>query len=275
MKYLNKYNEGIFSSKEIDKKLISDIKKYLEDNYQNVRFDENNNEFIFLFTSDELNYKGEIKISDEYQRETGIKKITKAFSKPSLRFSLYHCDNLGNNIGNRLSDASMFEVGSPRYNYETIIDCISSVVGRVRRDIELRQKSQKEKEKLKDKTISKDELEDVIVSLSDICDDCVIKETFVRRTDDTYRGTAAGVYMYFITFTKNNLGFNFKEIKSTIDSRSYGDPKIQIDNLENLKLIIEELDNIKYALKEGWDLDMKIGAKENKIEIEIYEASKK
>jgi hypothetical protein len=272
MKYLNKYNEGIFSSKEIDKKLISDIKKYLEDNYQNVRFDENNNEFIFLFTSDELNYKGEIKISDEYQRETGIKKITKAFSKPSLKFSLYHCDNLGNARGRRLFDVTMFDSSD---HYETIINNISSVVGRVRRDIELRQKSQKEKEKLKDKTISKDELEDVIVSLSDICDDCVIKETFVRRTDDTYRGTAAGVYMYFITFTKNNLGFNFKEIKSTIDSRSYGDPKIQIDNLENLKLIIEELDNIKYALKEGWDLDMKIGAKENKIEIEIYEASKK
>ena len=44
MKYLNKYNEGIFSSKKIDKKLISDIKKYLEDNYQNVQFDENNND---------------------------------------------------------------------------------------------------------------------------------------------------------------------------------------------------------------------------------------
>lgn len=267
MKYLNKYNEGIFSSKKVDKKLISDIKKYIEDNYQNVRFDENDNEFIFLFTFFDAYYKGVIKISDEYQQETGIKKITKAFSKPSLRFSLYHCDNLGNNIGNRLSDTSMFEVGSPRYNYETIIDCISSVVGRVVRDIELRQKSQEEKEKLKDKAIPKDELEDVVVNLSDICDNCLIKETFIRRTD--------GVYMYLITFTKNNLGFNFKEIKSIIGSRSYGDPKIQIDNLENLKSIIEELDNIKHSLKEGWNLDVKILVKENKIEMEVYEASKK
>jgi len=267
MKYLNKYNEGIFSSKKVDKKLISDIKKYLEDNYQVINYNEDNDEFVFLFTSDGINYRGEIKISDEYQRETGIKKITKAFSKPSLKFSLYHCDNLGNTRGRRLCDGTMFD--SSDY-YETIINNISSVVGRVRRDIELRQKSQEEKEKLKDKTISKDELEDVLVNLSDICDDCEIKETFIKRT-----GTAAGVYMYFITFTKNNLGFNFKEIESIIGSRSYGNPKIQIDNLENLKLIIEELDNIKYALKQGWDLDMKIGAKENKIEIEIYEASKK
>jgi hypothetical protein len=264
MKYLNKYNEGIFSSKKVDKKLISDIKKYIEDNYQVINYNEDNDEFVFRFTSDGINYRGEIKISDEYQQETGIKKITKAFSKPSLRFSLYHCDNLGNNIGNRLRDASMFD--SSDY-YETIIDSISSVVGRVRRDTELRQKSQKEKEELKDKTISKDELEDVLVNLSDICDDCEIKETFIKRTD--------GVYMYFITFTKNNLGFNFKEIKSIIASRGYVDPKIQIDNLENLKLIIEELDNVKYALKEGWDLDVKIGAKENKIEMEVYEASKK
>lgn len=273
MKYLNKYNEGIFSSKKIDKKLISDIKKYLEDNYQNVQFDENNNEFIFLFTSDELNYKGVMKISDEYQEETGIKKITKAFSKPSLRFSLYRSDENLNlnfinindllNAGNRVFNSTLF--GDDDY-YKTIIDSISSVVGRVRRDVELRQKSQEEKEKLKDKTISKDELEDVIVSLCDICDEYEIKETFIRRKD--------GVYMYFITFTKNNLGFNFKEIKSIIGSRSYGDPKIQIDNLENLKLIIEELDNIKYSLKEGWNLDVKIGVKENKIEIEIYETSK-
>lgn len=265
MKYLNKYNEGIFSSKKIDKKLISDIKKYLEDNYQNVQFDENNNEFIFLFTSDELNYKGVMKISDEYQEETGIKKITKAFSKPSLRFSLYRSDenNIVEHPRNRVFNSTLF--GDDDY-YKTIIDSISSVVGRVRRDIELRQKSQEEKEKLKDKTISKDELEDVIVSLCDICDEYEIKETFIRRKDV--------VYMYFITFTKNNLGFNFKEIKSIIGSRSYGDPKIQIDNLENLKLIIEELDNIKYSLKEGWNLDVKIGAKENKIEIEIYETSK-
>jgi hypothetical protein len=264
MKYLNKYNEGIFSSKKVDKKLISDIKKYIEDNYQVINYNEDNDDFVFCFTSDGINYRGEIKISDEYQQETGIKKITKAFSKPSLRFSLYHCDNLGNNIGGRLLDGKMFD--SSDY-YETIINNISSVVGRVRRDIELRQKSQKEKEELKDKTISKDELEDVLVNLSDICDDCEIKETFIKRTD--------GVYMYFITFTKNNLGFNFKEIKSIIASRGYVDPKIQIDNLENLKLIIEELDNIKYALKEGWDLDVKIGAKENKIEMEVYEASKK
>jgi len=264
MKYLNKYNEGIFSSKKVDKKLISDIKKYIEDNYQVINYSEDNDEFVFRFTSDGINYRGEIKISDEYQQETGIKKITKAFSKPSLRLSLYHCDNLGNNIGGRLLDGKMFD--SSDY-YETIINNISSVVGRVRRDIELRQKSQKEKEELKDKTISKDELEDVLVNLSDICDDCEIKETFIKRTD--------GVYMYFITFTKNNLGFNFKEIKSIIASRGYVDPKIQIDNLENLKLIIEELDNIKYALKEGWDLDVKIGAKENKIEMEVYEASKK
>ena len=271
MKYLNKYNEGIFSSKKVDKKLISDIKKYLEDNYQVINYNEDNDDFVFRFTSDGINYRGEIKISDEYQQETGIKKITKAFSKPSLRFSLYHCDNLGNNIGGRLRgthnhllDGTMFH--SSDY-YETIIDSISSVVGRVRSDIEMRQKSQKEKEELKDKTISKDELEDVLVNLSDICDDCEIKETFIKRTD--------GVYMYFITFTKNNLGFNFKEIKSIIASRGYVDPKIQIDNLENLKLIIEELDNVKYALKEGWDLDVKIGAKENKIEMEVYEASKK
>jgi hypothetical protein len=264
MKYLNKYNEGIFSSKKVDKKLISDIKKYIEDNYQVINYSEDNDEFVFRFTSDGINYRGEIKISDEYQQETGIKKITKAFSKPSLRLSLYHCDNLGNNIGGRLLDGKMFD--SSDY-YETIINNISSVVGRVRRDIELRQKSQKEKEELKDKTISKDELEDVLVNLSDICDDCEIKETFIKRTD--------GVYMYFITFTKNNLGFNFKEIKSIIASRGYVDPKIQIDNLENLKLIIEELDNVKYALKEGWDLDVKIGAKENKIEMEVYEASKK
>ena len=273
MKYLNKYNEGIFSSKKLDKKLISDIKKYLEDNYQNVQFDENNNEFIFLFTSDELNYKGVMKISDEYQEETGIKKITKAFSKPSLRFSLYRSDenlNLNFNIndllnaGNRVFNSTLF--GDDDY-YKTIIDSISTVVGRVRRDVELRQKSQEEKEKLKGKTISKDELEDVVVNLSDICDNCVIKETFIRRTD--------GVYMYLITFTKNNLGFNFNEIKSIIGSRSYGDPKIQIDNLENLKSIIEELDNIKYTLKEGWELDVKILVKENKIELEVYETSKK
>jgi hypothetical protein len=272
MKYLNKYNEGIFSSKKVDKKLISDIKKYIEDNYQVINYNEDNDEFVFRFTSDGINYRGEIKISDEYQQETGIKKITKAFSKPSLRFSLYHCDNLGNARGRRLCDGTMFD--SSDY-YETIINNISSVVGRVRRDIELRQKSQEEKEKLKDKTISKDELEDVIVSLSDICDEYEIKETFIRRLDDTYRGTAAGVYMYFITFTKNNLGFNFKEIKSIIGSRSYGDPKIQIDNLENLKSIIEELDNIKHSLKEGWNLDVKILVKENKIEMEVYEASKK
>jgi DNA-binding transcriptional MerR regulator len=81
--------------------------------------------------------------------------------------------------------------------------------------------------------------------------------------------------MYLITFIKNSLGFNFKEIKSIIGSRGYGDPKIQIDNLENLKSIIEELDNIKHSLKEGWNLDVKILVKENKIEMEVYEASKK
>lgn len=266
MKYLNKYNEGIFSSKKIDKNLISDIKKYLEDNYQNVQFDENNNEFAFLFTSDELNYKGVMKISDEYQEETGIKKITKAFSKPSLKFFLYRSDenNIVEHPINRVFNATLFDDDD---YYKTIIDSISLVVSRVRRDIELRQKSQEEKQKLKDKTISKDDLEDVLINLSDICDDCVIKETFIKRTD--------GVYMYLITFTKNNLGFNFNEIKSIIGSRGYGDPKIQIDNLENLKSIIEELDNIKYNLKEGWELDVKILVKENKIELEVYETSKK
>jgi len=39
--------------------------------------------------------------------------------------------------------------------------------------------------------------------------------------------------------------------------------------------IIEELDNIKYTLKEGWELDVKISVKEKKIEMEVYEASKK
>jgi hypothetical protein len=264
MKYLNKYNEGIFSSKKVDKKLISDIKKYLEDNYQVINYNEDNDDFVFCFTSDGMNYRGEIKISDEYQQETGIKKITKVFSKPSIGFSLYHCDDLGNVRGGRLRSGSMFD-GSDYY--ETIINNISSVIGSVRRDIEMRQKSQKEKEELKGKTISKDELDDVIVNLCDICDGYEIKETFIRRTD--------GVYMYLITFIKNSLGFNFKEIKSIIGSRGYGDPKIQIDNLENLKSIIEELDNIKYTLKEGWELDVKISVKEKTIEMEVYEASKK
>jgi hypothetical protein len=269
MKYLNKFNEGIFSSKGVDKKLAEKIKKYLTDNYQSVRFNEDNDEFVFTFTSDGMNYKGEIKVSDEYQEETGIKKITKVFSKPSLGFSLYHCDNLGNKIGSRLIGVSMFDDSD---YYETIIDSISSVVNSVRKDIEMKQRSQKEKEELKDKTISKDELEDVLVNLSDICDadpgsNLEIKETFIRRTD--------GVYMYLIKFTKKDLGFNFKEIKNIIGSRSYGTPRIKIDNLENLKSIIEEIDNIKYALKEGWDLDVNIYIKDNTIEIEIYEASKK
>jgi hypothetical protein len=275
MKYLNKYNEGIFSSKKVDKKLISDIKKYIEDNYQVINYNEDNDDFVFCFTSDGINYRGEIKISDEYQQETGIKKITKVFSKPSIGFSLYHCDNLGNARGGRLRSGTMFD-GSDYYDYsdyyETITNSISSVVNSVRRDIEMKQKSQKEKEELKDKTISKDELEDVLVNLSDICDaepgsNLEIKETFIRRTD--------GVYMYLIKFTKKDLGFNFKEIKNIIGSRSYGTPRIKIDNLENLKSIIEEIDNIKYALKEGWDLDVNIYIKDNTIEIEIYEASKK
>jgi hypothetical protein len=276
MKYLNKYNEGIFSSKKVDKKLISDIKKYLEDNYQVINYNEDNDDFVFCFTSDGMNYRGEIKISDEYQQETGIKKITKVFSKPSIGFSLYHCDDLGNKIGSqpfcsrsRLIGVSMFDDSD---YYETIIDSISSVVNSVRRDIEMKQKSQKEKEELKDKTISKDELEDVLVNLSDICDaepgsNFEIKETFIRRTD--------GVYMYLIKFTKKDLGFNFKEIKSIIGSRSYGTPRINIDNLGNLKSIIEEIDNVKYALKEGWDLDVNIYIKENTIEMEVYEATKK
>lgn len=269
MKYLNKFNEGIFSSKGVDKKLTEKIKKYLTDNYQNVRFNEDNDEIVFTFASDGVNYIIFSSVSDEYQQETGIKKITKVFSKPSLRFSLYRCDNNGHRIGNRLQDVSMFDNNDC---YEKIIDSISSVVNRVRKDIELRQKSKEEKEQLKGKTISKDELEDVLVNLSDICDadpgsKLEIKETFIRRTD--------GIYMYLIIVTKKDLGFNFKEVKNVIDSRSYGTPRIKIDNFENLKSIIEEIDDIKYALKEGWDLDINIYIKENTIEIEVYEVSKK
>jgi len=276
MKYLNKFNEGIFSPKGVDKKLTEKIKKYLTDNYQSVRFNEDNDELVFTFASDGVNYRGDIKVSDEYQQETGIKKITKVFSKPSLRFSLYRCDNNGHRIGNRLRDSSIF-IFDNNDCYETIIDSISSVVNRVRKDIELRQKSKEEKEQLKGKTISKDELEDVLVNLSDICDadpgsKLEIKETFIRRTD--------GIYMYLIIVTKKDLGFNFKEVKNVIDSRSYGTPRIKIDNFENLKSIIEEIDDIKYALKEGWDLDINIYINNimlnrNTIEIEVYEVSKK
>lgn len=41
------------------------------------------------------------------------------------------------------------------------------------------------------------------------------------------------------------------------------------------KNLISDIDNIKYNLKEGWELDVKILVKENKIELEVYETSKK
>jgi hypothetical protein len=165
-KLLGSKNELIISRVEVNRiqaeysekvsKAESDAEFYQWD----FNYNEDNDDFFFCFTSDGINYRGEIKISDEYQQETGIKKITKVFSKPSIGFSLYHCDNLGNARGGRLRSGTMFD-GSDYYDYsdyyETITNSISSAVNSVRKDIEMRQKSQKEKEELKDKTISKDE----------------------------------------------------------------------------------------------------------------------
>jgi hypothetical protein len=261
MKYLNKYNEGIFSSKKVDKQLVEKVKKWIEDNYNNAQLNEEDNKTIIEFTHDDVDYKVVLSIDDDYQKEKGIGKLTKVFSKPDIRFSL-----IANN--HRLNSVSMSEGDfyTERISDE-IINNISHYVNNMKTDKLRKAEYEKEKEELKSKTISKDDLEDVVVSLSDICDDYEIKENFVKRTD--------GRYFYLVKFTKKELGFNFKEIKSIIGSRSYGDPKIQIDNLENLKLIIEELDNIKYALKEGWDLDVNIYIKDNSIEMEVYEASKK
>jgi hypothetical protein len=98
MKYLNKFNEGIFSSKGVDKKLTEKIKKYLTDNYQNVRFNEDNDEIVFTFASDGVNYRGDIKVSDEYQQETGIKNImkTKVYSAILERKKHKYSGEIGN-----------------------------------------------------------------------------------------------------------------------------------------------------------------------------------
>jgi hypothetical protein len=260
MKYLNKYNEGIFSSKKVDKKLINDIKKYLEDNYQVIHYNEDNDEFVFRFNfeMDDLieRFRGEIKISDEYQQETGIKKITKAFSKPAVKFTLWRCDDRGNNSGPSLVSSKMFD---PSGFYESITGIISNGISFIKKDREQKNKVKKEKEELKDKTISKDELGDVIVNLCDICD---------SHTRDGY-------YFYLLSFVKNDIGINIKEIEELINSQSYGTPRVKIDNMVFLKSLLGELDDIKYSLKEGWDLEVNIYLKKNTIEIEIYEASKK
>jgi hypothetical protein len=268
MKYLNKYNEGIFSSKKVDKKLINDIKKYLEDNYQVINYNEDNDEFVFRFNfeMDDLieRFRGEIKISDEYQQETGIKKITKAFSKPAVKFTLCRCDDRGNNSGRSLASSKMFD---PSGFYESITDTISNVISFIKKHKEQENKVKKEKEELKDKTISKDELGDVIVNLCDICDSYTIKDIFQKRRD--------GYYFYLLSFVKNDIGINIKEIEELISSKSYGTPRVKIDNIVFLKSLVGELDDIKYSLKEGWDLEVNIYLKKNAIEIEIYEASKK
>ena len=202
MKYLNKYNEGIFSSKKVDKKLINDIKKYLEDNYQVIHYDENNDDFVFRFNVNETDglidrFRGVIVISDEYQQETGIKKITKAFSIPAVKFTLWRCDDNGNNSGPSLASSKMFDPSLSNL-ISMVKNMVSNVIGTIKKDREQKNKVKKEKEELKDKTISKDELEDVIVNLCDICDSYTIKDIFQKRRD--------GSYFYLLSFVKNDIG---------------------------------------------------------------------